>query len=658
MPERIDFWGLTAPWAPAAVYGFMALATLILVVRFVRVASRWRRIGRPAPRWDRPLVRLGRVIRYYFAQSKVLSQTYPGLMHVLIFWSMLIFFLGTALATINGHFFKFLTGNVYLVYKLVLDLSVPLFLIGVGMAAYRRYIQKPQRLTFAGKFTWSLVILTVIVILGTVIESFRLAITRPAWAGWSPVGWLIAQLWIGSGMTTAAMQSGHLTSYVLHLLAVGVLFITAPAGTLLHVATSGLNIFFSRLDRPLGQLAPIPLTEKGDYLYADRLAHLTWKQLLDADSCTECGRCQDACPAYAAGRPLSPKQLMLNLRDALAANGHNGKPLVGGWITDEVLWSCTTCAACVQECPVLIDHLDTIVDLRRYLVSEGRVDDILQNALTSLGRYGNSFGQSDRARVRWTQTLSAPLKDARREEVDYLWFVGDYASFNATAVEATRLTAAVFEKAGLDFGILYEAERNAGNDVRRVGEEGLFEILVEKNSTALNKCKFKAIVTTDPHTYNTLLHEYPKEVLDGRPVWHYAQVLDDLIRTGRLKLTKKLGYKVTYHDPCYLGRYNHVYDAPRRVIAAAGCELVEMPRSRERSFCCNAGGGQIWMREGEMRERPSENRIREAVQLEGVGMFVVACPKDLTMYRDAVKTTGQEGRLAVKDLIELVYEAL
>ncbi len=658
MPERVDFWGITAPWGPAAIYTFLGLATLILVVRFVLVASRWRRIGRPLRRTDRPLVRLGRLIQYYLAQARVLSQTYPGLMHVLIFWSMLVFFLGTVLATIHSHVFRFLTGNVYLIYKLVLDLSVPLFLVGVGMAAYRRYVQKPQRLTLSGKFTWSLVILTLVVMLGPIVESFRLAITRPAWAGWSPVGWLIAQLWINSGMSTAAMQSGHLTSYILHLLAVGVLFITAPAGTLLHVATSGLNIFFSRLERPLGQLAPIPLTDKNEYLYADRLENLTWKQLLDADSCTECGRCQDACPAYAAGRPLSPKQLILSLRDALDAHGRNGKPLVGGWISDEVLWSCTTCTACVQECPVLIDHLDTIVDLRRYLVSEGRVDEILQNALVSLSRYGNSFGLSERARTRWTQTLPQPVKDARREEVDYLWFVGDYASFNATVIETTRLVAAVFQKAGLDFGILYEAERNAGNDVRRVGEEGLFEMLVEKNSAALKKCKFNAIVTTDPHTYNTLRHEYPKEVLDGRPVWHYAQVLDELIRSGRLKLTKKLGYPVTYHDPCYLGRYNQVYEAPRRVIAAAGCELVEMPRCRERSFCCNAGGGQIWMKEGEMRERPSENRIREAAQLQGVSVFVVACPKDLTMYQDAVKTTALEGRIAVKDLIELVYEAL
>jgi Fe-S oxidoreductase len=242
--------------------------------------------------------------------------------------------------------------------------------------------------------------------------------------------------------------------------------------------------------------------------------------------------------------------------------------------------------------------------------------------------------------------------------VDMLWFVGDYASYNPTLVDTTRKTAEVLQKAGVDFGILYEAERNSGNDVRRVGEEGLFEILVEKNSAALGKSTFQRIVTTDPHTYNTLKNEYPAEARGGKPVLHYAEVLDELISSGKLKLNKKLGYKVTYHDPCYLGRYNGIYDAPRRVIAATGCELVEMPRCKGRAFCCGAGGGRIWMEEGEMRERPSESRIREAVALEQVSQFIVACPKDLVMYRDAVKTTAQEERLVVKDLIELVYEAL
>ncbi len=408
----------------------------------------------------------------------------------------------------------------------------------------------------------------------------------------------------------------------------------------------------------------MPQNDKGEPVYADSLRKLTWKQLLESDTCTECGRCQDACPAHAAGMALSPKELMVAVRDSLhkvgpALNG-NGQapPLVGDGIPDAVVWSCTTCGACDSECPVLIEHVDLVVDMRRYLVSEGRVDNLLQDALSNLSRYGNSFGQSERARAKWSLSAQPKIKDARKEAVEYLWFVGDYASYNPALLEITRLTADVFQKAGLDFGILYEAEKNAGNDARRVGEEGLFEFLVEKNSAALAKCNFKAIVTTDPHTYNTLKNEYPADVLGGRPVLHYTELLDDLVASGKLVLKNRLGEKVTYHDPCYLGRYNGVYAAPRRLLAAAGCELVEMPRHGQQALCCSAGGGRIWMEEGEVRERPSENRMREAAALAGVKTFVVSCPKDVVMYRDAVKTTSLEDRLVVKDLIELVHEAM
>jgi Fe-S oxidoreductase len=299
-----------------------------------------------------------------------------------------------------------------------------------------------------------------------------------------------------------------------------------------------------------------------------------------------------------------------------------------------------------------------IVGMRRHLVNEGQMDSRLQEALANLGRYGNSFGQSERARAKWTQPIQPKIKDARREPVEYLWFVGDYASYNAILADISRKTAEVFQLAGLDFGILYEGERNAGNDVRRVGEEGLFEMLREKNAAVIEKCNYKAIVTTDPHSYNTLKNEYALPAGDGRPVLHYTELIDQLIASGRLRFAKQLGTKVTFHDPCYLGRYNGIYDAPRRVIAATGCELVEMPRHRDRAFCCGAGGGRIWMEEGQVKERPAEARIREALGLEGVRAFLVACPKDLTMYQDALKTTGHEDRLVVKDLIELVREAL
>jgi len=276
----------------------------------------------------------------------------------------------------------------------------------------------------------------------------------------------------------------------------------------------------------------------------------------------------------------------------------------------------------------------------------------------ALPKSGWLIGKSAKQRAMWTRSIKPKIKDIRREAAHTLWFVGDYASYSPALTDITQTTAKVFRQAGLDFGLLYDAERNAGNDVRRVGEEGLFELLMTKNKAMLDKCQFEEIVTTDPHTYHTLKKEYGLNG-QGPPVHHYTELLDRMISSGELTPKRQLDYSVTYHDPCYLGRYNGIYDAPRRVLEAIGCRVVEMPRNRDRALCCGAGGGRIWMDEGEVTERPAEARIREAAALDGgVQIFVVACPKDITMYKDAVKATGHEDRLVVKDLIELVDESL
>ena len=668
MPERTDYWGIPLSWRPdLIVYSLMFLAAIILLIRFYQQGSLWWRVGRNEVRWNKIHLRIGRLITYAIVQTRVLSQRYPGVMHIGLAWGFFVFFLGTALATIDSHFIKFLEGNPYLVYKFVLDIFTVFFLFGAILAAYRRFIQKPPRLTFQSRFTISLVLITVIVLAGLTAESLRLAVERPAWALWSPGGWLLAQAWIASGATEQTLINWHIGVWGFHLLLAAIAVAFLPVGTLWHTLTGPINTFFSQLDRPVGQLKPVAQNTQNEPIYVKSLQDLTWKQLLDGDACTECGRCQDVCPAHAAGTSLSPKQFILSIRQALHRDGpilvtgktniQDGKlkQLVGDEISQDILWSCTTCGACVHECPVLIEHVDSIVDMRRHLVIEGQMDGKLQDALANLGRYGNSFGQSDRMRARWTQSIQPKIKDVRREPVEYLWFVGDYASYNATLTDITQKTAEVFRQAGVDYGILYDSERNAGNDVRRVGEEGLFEMLVEKNRAAMEKSTYKGIITTDPHSFNTLKNEY---YLDGIQVLHYTELLDQLISSGKLKLSNKSGPNVTFHDPCYLGRYNGIYDAPRHILTAMGCNLFEMPRNRERAFCCGAGGGRIWMEEGSIRERPSESRIHEAIALKDVQIFVVACPKDLTMFRDAVKTTGQENRIVVKDIIELVHEAL
>jgi len=663
MPEHVEYWGIPHEWGSPniLVYSVMFLAGAILILRFFFIARIWWKVGRAEPRWNKLGKRIINLIQFGIIQTRVLRQKYPGIMHVALSWSFFIFFLGTALATINTHFFKFLSGPVFSVYKLTLDIFTLVFIVGAVMAIYRRYVSKPERLTYKPQFTWTIVLLMIIVLGGITTESLRLAVEQPVNSAWSPVGWTLAQLFIATGASAQALTNTHLVIWLIHLLSAAVTIITLPVGSLLHVLTGPLNIFFAELDRSTGELPPTPLDKEGIPVYVSQLNQLTWKQLLNGDACTECGRCQDVCPAYGAGYPLNPKELILGIRDVLDQARSNGSNyhqslLEHASLSKEVIWSCSTCAACITECPIMVEHIDTIVEIRRHLVIEGQIDGELQDALTNLGRYGNSYGQSPRKRAQWTQGIEPPIKDATREPVEYLWFVGDYASYNPALAELSVKTASILREAGVDFGVMYKGENHAGNDVRRVGEEGLFEMLVEKNIKALERCQYQAIITTDPHSYNTLLNEYPFS--KPQTILHYSELLDLLIKQGKLRFSSSLNYKVTYHDPCYLGRYNHVYDAPRRVIEATGCEIVEMPRSRDQALCCGAGGGRIWMAEGKVDERPSESRIREAIELEGISYFVVACPKDVTMYQDAVKTTGYEKELLVKDLIELVEEAL
>jgi Fe-S oxidoreductase len=304
-----------------------------------------------------------------------------------------------------------------------------------------------------------------------------------------------------------------------------------------------------------------------------------------------------------------------------------------------------------------IEQAPIINQLRRRLVEEGELDSNLQSVLQVIHKAGNSFGERNRRRGRWVEELDFEVKDARKEPVEVLWFVGDYASFDPRSQRVSRALARVLHRAGVDFGILYDGERNSGNDVRRIGEEGLFETLAEQNVQTISGCEFERIMSTDPHSLNTVRNEYPD--LGGEwDVVHHTQLLLELIEGGRLDLKQPLSYAVTYHDPCYLGRHNGVYEAPREVLRRLGCTLVEMPRNRDNSFCCGAGGGRIWIPDQPGQERPSENRIREAVALSNIELFVVCCPKDVTMFEDAIKTSGNASRIELRELTELVEEAL
>jgi len=442
-----------------------------------------------------------------------------------------------------------------------------------------------------------------------------------------------------------------------------------------HFFVAPVNLGLSK-QNPRGQLdtaIPLkvidgkPLLEPG----AKHVHDLAWTRVLDAYACVQCNRCQDVCPANFYGRPLSPSALEVNKRYLLKESTFGSHPdrlllpLTETVISPEAVWSCTTCYACVQVCPVGNEPMADIVDLRRRMLIDGaELDNGVQTAMQSLATNGNTMSKGKRLRGRWAKELEFPVKDAIAEPVEHLWFVGDTASFDERVAPNTKMVARIFNQAGLDFGIMYKNESNAGNDVRRVGEEGLFEQLVEQNMEAFGKAQFQRIVTTDPHSFNTLKNEYPQ--FGGQfEVKHYTVTLLKLFEEGKLTVKNKLSnYKVTYHDPCYLGRYNGGFTAPRKLLELVGVEFDEMPRNCENSFCCGAGGGQIWMGKVAPGERPAENRIKEALTTfeknpsDKTQLFIVTCPKDMIMYSDAVKTTGSEGKIEVRDIIQLVAEAV
>jgi Fe-S oxidoreductase len=661
---------------------------------------------------------------------------YAGLFHLMIMWGFVVLFIGTAILTIENDIvrnfapqYSFFWGSFYVVYSFILDILGLAMVVGLLAMAWRRYrSHKPQldyrRVDLEGASSdrsgyvlgdWVFLgWLFVLGVTGFLVEGVRiLGHGYPWFEVFSPVGWALAHAFGAVGISASAALTLHLWLWWGHAgLALG--FVAYfPFAKSIHILADGANVALRSplAGRRLPVLQPSPpapaLASAAPHVVDDGhvglrdLADFSWKQLLDFDACTKCGRCHAACPAAASGAPLSPRDLILDLRQQADAawawlapnaerrsdraygdgNGQHlqvpapegdhagpvqptllgpvggGGQIAAGLIRSETLWSCTTCLACVEACPVGIEHVPAIVGMRRSLVDQGLVEPGLQTAFTNLAKQGNSFGTSGRTRGRWSEGLPVPIRDARRERVEWLWFVGDFASFDVRVQEATRLVARVLQHAGVDFGILYEGERNAGNDVRRAGEEGLFELLVEHNVGQLSKVRFERIVTTDPHTLNTLRFEYPQ--FGGEySVWHYSELLAWLFREGKLGVERPVDSRVTYHDPCYLARYSEVTRAPREVLAAVGAELVEMPRNGLNTFCCGAGGGRIWMDDSGLRERPSENRIREAAALENVGQFVTACPKDLTMYTAAASATGHDDRLVVRDLIELVAQAI
>jgi Fe-S oxidoreductase len=643
-----------------------------------------------------------------------------GIAHACVFYGWLALFAATVVLGVDTDFMQplfgidYFKGGFYEWYSLIVDIMATLLTIGLLYLMVRRALIKPARLDYTRPdrrpddpaqadrkvYQWGdwffVGGLLYLMITGFLLAALRIAATHPARQGFDPVSWALAQLF--TGISTSTLTTLHMVVWWAHGLVAIWLVAAIPWSKAVHMMTSLASLILrdplagKRL-RPIGEdLAEQP----AGY---GTLADISALHLLQLDACTKCGRCHEACPANATGRPLSPRDVVLELReDAHAASSNDQKEIDGisgvlgallasgadihsdgglenlnaafqddaetqkplvceDRVRSETVWACMQCNACVEACPVGIEQAPIINQLRRRLVEEGELPSELRQTLRQFNKQGNSFGENRRTRGNWTEALDFEVKDAREEPVDVLWFVGDYASFDPRSQVVSQTIAKIYRQADVDFGILYDGEKNAGNDIRRIGEEGLWEALAEENIGNLNESEFTRIVTSDPHSLNTIRNEYP--VKGGEfTISHHTTFLLELFASGKLNVETPLGYTVTYHDPCYLGRHNGEYEAPRKLLEYLGCELVEMPRNRSNSFCCGAGGGRIWMRDEPGAERPSHNRIHEAVDLGELDYFVVACPKDAAMFSDAVKSSGNEDKFEVREITELMAEAL
>ncbi len=670
---------------PIVVFYLLGLAAILVFAygfwRRIRKYRQGRRITRLSLR------RLRAALADISSQRTVAKRDrYVGVAHFLVFWGFVVLLVATTIIAIDEDIigfaldkpeWQFWHGAFYVGYALVVDLFGLGFIVGLVMLGvrrrrrpfaldYDRVDREPGTYDREGYSLDDRVFLLLLLFLGVsgfLLEGFRIAASDfPSFERVAFSGWLVGAAF--SGLGESGNDVARIVTWWVHGGAALAFVAYIPYSKAMHIVTDVADLLFT----DQGSARNLPAVEDAAAPGYRTLASFTWKELLDFDACTKCGRCHEVCPARASGAPLSPRDFILDLREH--ADGRSGMRMwygagaeprhteatgvAGDVIASDTLWACTTCMACMEACPVGIEHVPTIVQLRRTLVDTGDIEPGLQSAFQSLTRGGNSFGKSAKQRARWTKGLDFAVKDARSESVEYLWFVGDHAAFDPRAIEVSRTVARLFTAAGVDFGILFDGERNSGNDVRRSGEEGLFEMLRDHNREVLDAAEYSRIITTDPHSLNTLRFEYD---LDA-PILHYTKLLGELVADGSLHLLPLDG-KATYHDPCYLGRYVEEYEAPRRLIAATGLELVEMGRCRDNSFCCGAGGGRIWMDDSGLQERPAENRIREAAALgSDIGYFVVACPKDMVMYTDAVKTTGYEGRIEVVDVAQLIERAL
>jgi len=641
-----------------AVCGRLFARRVVLLVRVVQ-------LGSPAARFDDVPARVRQEAVVALGQRKLLQRLVPGLMHAFIFWGFIVLFPTIIMAMIGAvdkdATLPWLGSQGW--FAFLVDLFALLVLIGVGMAFYIRKVVRPARFKGSHLGEADLILSMIAGIVTTLLlwHASRIALDLNEWpASWSPVANALSNLF-GGGSGTETLERVFVWAHVLLILS---FLAYLPYSKHLHIITAVINVYFGRTG-PRGRLEPLvfddpDVPEDEIRMGAGTLTDMTWKQMVDTVSCTECGRCQEVCPAYATGKELSPKLLIMGLRDHLLEQGPRllaegdaaaPVPLVPNAASDDVVWDCVTCGACVHECPVSIEHIDHIVDLRRHLVmAEARFPAEAEPMLRDVERSSNPWGKAQQERADWSQGLGVRVLQPGDPAPEVLYWVGCAASYDERARQTAVSTARLLRAAGVDFAILGPRESCTGDPARRMGNEYVFQAFAEGNVETLNGAGVTRIVASCPHCFNTLANEYPD--FGGRyEVMHHTELLAEMVRDGRLSPTAG-DEQITYHDSCYLARHNDVMAEPRELVEAVG-RPVEMERSGKRTFCCGAGGAHMWMEE--RGSAINEERVRQAAET-GAGTLAVACPFCTVMLDDGVRTSGTDMR--VVDVATLLAESI
>ena len=655
----------------AAAAGFLFLAFYLFSLR----ARNWQR-GAPDRRtgmWRERMAAMGAGLR----MQTLMRDRWAGLMHSMVYYGFVVLFLGTVTLEIDHLLparFKFLQGVVYQGYSFTLDAAALVFLGGLFWAAARRYGQRPWRLRSKTRpeDLWIIVTLALIGVTGVATEAARIAVEgRPSYEVWSFVGYPLSQL-----VPLSSAGAVHRVIWVLHIVSFLAFLVMLPTTKLRHMVTSPANMFLAPRERPRGAMREMPNLMEADDIEtvgASLVGEFTWKQLLDTDACTVCGRCTSVCPANATGKPLDPREIVLKLGEVAA---RTADPVITApvtvdqaitvsadsvfeRITPEELWACTSCRACDEICPVDIEILDKILDMRRYLaLMEADFPGELGKAYLSMENSSNPYGMGQADRAKWTDKLDfdVPILGQDADRAEYLYWVGCAGSFDDRNQKVTVATARLLREAGVDFAILGPAELCTGDPARRSGNEFVFQMLAIQNIETLGEAGVRKVITQCPHCFNTLKNEYPQFGGDYEVI-HHSQLLAELVDMGLLEPKQGAARKVTYHDSCYLGRHNDVYMAPRGVVASiGGIEVVEMGRSGTRSFCCGAGGSQMWMEE-HVGKKVNIDRAEEAVAT-GAEEVAVACPFCYVMLDDGVKEIGSGDEVAVRDISMILADSV